>query len=170
MRAWMKRSLSLYLAIFLLSYFMIDNSKVRAKQLNQYRLPIDYLIRFSEGRVPFDSAIFKKNIKYYETVLSFLPNAAEVSSMLGFCYYYVGEGEKAIAAYENAIKQTRYFFWFHYNLRIIHFYNKNYTEAIKYFQGALKQSPRLTIGLTRISKIYLDVEQRKQLGASLDEV
>ena len=91
---------------------------------------------------------------YYEKAAEFFPQMAEVHGMLGFIYYHLGDSDKALNSYRNALRLNPYFFWFHYNLGLLYFQNGQYDKAAILFAQALKTNQGLNLKIIYNSSVY----------------
>jgi len=151
------RGFILYLGIFLLSRLMIDDNKVKegvmVRTLNRLMPSYAYLVDIEENREKPDRAKLKKYLDYYEEIVEYYPNMADAHGLLGFCYYHSGEHQKAISSYEKAIEINSRFFWFHYNLGVIHFKNSRYAMAAEALENAAATNLEHALVFIRMSEM-----------------
>lgn len=144
-----------------LSDFRVDpdevQSRARTKTLNQLMPSFDYLAEFEKGRRGLNEKRLHQYARYYKKVVEYLPGRAGAYSMLGFCYYHLGENEKAILSYKKAIALNPHFFWSQYNLAVIFFKSGRYEKSLKAVQEAVAIRPGPTLLFIRSSKIYQDI-------------
>lgn len=76
-------------------------------------------------------------LRYFQDVLARQGSSADIQAMMGFCYFHLGQKEKARGAYEQALILSPKYFPFHYNLAVIDFQEQNYSQALEGFQRAL---------------------------------
>ena len=153
-RTLLNRSLVIYLVALSVFCMTVNFNLTRLKILNYLETPLDYLFLFSEGKEPFDQHKFHAYLDYYENLAAYIPDLAEAHGLLGFCYYHLGQKNQAIRAYQKAIESKSDFFWFHYNLGIIYFKEKNYKLAAESFKKAMVLNPKDTVVLMMNSKVY----------------
>lgn len=142
------RVIILYLLLFGVSLLFVDYKSIRNKaiirNLND-NLPGDfnYLIALGgrEGDMPVDQKNLQRYERYYELVTGYLPQLADAHGMLGFSYFYLGKIKKSISEYEKAAVLNPHFFWFPYNLGVLHFLNGDYEKAANYFELAREKKP-----------------------------
>jgi len=119
---------------------------------------IDYLVETAVAHQAYDPRKLQSYVYYYEKVVAFMPQRADARGMLGYLYYQMGQEQKAIAAYEKAIKVYPHFFWFYYNLGMIHLKAERYEEAVAFFKKASAAKPEAALAFIYSSKrIYLPV-------------
>lgn len=132
-------------------------SKTKMGSLNSL-IPnsFDYLVNLS-AQEEVDANKVREYVRYYNQVVDFIPKQAGAYGILGFCYYYLGEYEKAFYAYQKAIALNPAFFWFHYNLGLIYFNTGQYAEAVKAFQKATQTRADFTLMTMSSSKVYIQL-------------
>ncbi len=86
-----------------------------------------------------------QSIRYYKNVLKVFPDSAVFHSIIGYCYYYLGNHQKAIDYYQRAIRLDRNLFGLYYNLGLIYFQDRDFPAAIENFQKAIKTTPVNTV-------------------------
>jgi len=132
--------------------------KANMKSLNQ-ALPqsFDHLIAVSEGKVKPDKKKLRDYQKYYELVVELVDGPPDAYGLLGFIYYQQGEKEKADKAYKQAILGKPEFFWYYYNLGVIHYEQKNFAEAARYLGIATNKDIGSVFKGVLSSKIYAQI-------------
>ena len=149
--------------IFTIKNLVGDYEQAKIKALNRIR-PIshDNLIAIKHKNKSPDIKDLKLHAYYYQRVTETIPRRADAYGLLGFCHYYLGETEKAVDFYQKAIEIRPDFFWFHFNLSVIHFNKGRYTKAIASAQKALgtdlKKSLAFILGSQRI---YMPVVSKR---------
>ena len=145
---------------FLVSHMIKERERVKDKAavmtVNLNMPSFDGLIEFNAGRGK-DAEFLKEYVKYYEQIIKYQPASWGSYGMLGFCYYHLGDEEKAIHSYEKAASLNPYFFWFYHNLGVIHFRNGEYEKAGEFFKQAADLDPSLTLTAILSSKVYRQV-------------
>ncbi|HBR15298.1 MAG TPA: hypothetical protein DD723_07130 [Candidatus Omnitrophica bacterium] len=151
-----RQGIVVYLLLFLLFHWIVDYERLEIKTLNRATpLSFEYLTKTAEAHESFDKKKLKEFFLYFKTVTHYRPDMADAVGMLGFCYYHLGDSQKAMEAYQKAIDLNPSFFWFHYNLGVIYFQKGRYEEAIKVLRRALKTDPLKTVEFILSSRIYL---------------
>ncbi|MDO8580873.1 MAG: tetratricopeptide repeat protein, partial [Candidatus Omnitrophota bacterium] len=92
-------------------------------------------------------------INFYQKIVDYFPEQADAHSMLGFCYYYRGDGAKALSAYKKAINNHPDYFWFYYNLGVIYFQKSDYVQAVPFLEKAIKTNPDENLRYTLSSNV-----------------
>ncbi len=116
----------------------------------------DYLVKTFQAKEAFDERKLKSYLYYYQKVAEYMPERADAIGMTGFCLYQLGKKEKAIAAYQRALKVNPYFFWFYYNLGVMYLEQGQMSKAKDMFNQAKDQQPARTLFFIKNSRrIYL---------------
>lgn len=152
------RTVTFYLILYVISNLLIDYDRIRfglkIRILNQ-SMPVSfqYLIELAEGQRKAGAEELMKYIRFYERVVVFFPDRADAFGLLGFCYYHLGLKDKALAAFFKAHQLKPNFFWYPYNLGILHMELKNIQQAAKYWQMALSADFQETLNFMNGSKV-----------------
>ncbi|VAX35579.1 hypothetical protein MNBD_UNCLBAC01-669 [hydrothermal vent metagenome] len=107
----------------------------------------EYLVETVQQKKEFDPRKLKTFLYYYQKVIEYMPNRADAIGLTGFCFYHLGETEKAMASYKKAIVSYPQFFWYYYNLGMIHLEQKQYAQAVEFFKKGLSLNPEKTMKL-----------------------
>ena len=110
-----------------------------------------------EPEKKFGANHYQAQIDYYNQVVKLAPEVADIYEIFGFCYYHLGDKGKAIASFKKAIQLERRFFWAQYDLGLIYYQNKHYSEAIKVFQKATNLPPEAAFLIIKASSIYQQI-------------
>lgn len=127
-----------FVVFFIITHAVIDFEKIKfglnLRQLN-FMMPTnyDYLLDLEKKHQPADREKIRGYIEFYLKVIEVLPERADAYGMLGFCYYYLGDFESAVKAYQEALRLKPEEFWFSYNLGAIYYNLKAYSQARVYF-------------------------------------
>ena len=151
-----RSSLIVYLIALALVMSLTDHRKVRTRILNSSRIPLQYLVEYSEGFAEFDREKFKTYIDYYDYVIKYIHNATEAYGILAYCHYQLGHEKKAKEYYREALKLNNQFFWFYYDLGLLEFKDGEYKSAVEHLERAVSLPPMLTIDLLSNSRILVD--------------
>ena len=109
-----------------------------------------------------DKPDIKKYLKFYKKVAVYMPDRADANGLIGFCYYKIGQNEKAIAYYQKAIQLNPNFFWFYHNLGVIFFKNKEYDKAANAFAKAVQTDTNKSLMYIHSSqRIYIPIYKGK---------
>ena len=134
----LQRCFILYVLAAVVFLGLINHKKVIYKTLDRWQRSPEHLIEFARGKVPFNLFRLRYDIRYYQNLIKVAPNLATAYSDIGFCYYYLGELDKAIAYHKKAISLDPKLFGLHYNLGQIYFQKGNIKEAVKSFEKAIE--------------------------------
>lgn len=151
----------LYAAVAVVGVLMFDVGDMIAtaqlKTLNRLRYPeMTEVAVFAENPQAGDFQKLEKHWFYYKKVSQFLPKETDHIGLWGFCSFYLGKYDEAVKAYKMALKQAPGFFWFHHNLGIVYYHQKNYVLAAEHFHQALASDPNLSIQFILASRrLYL---------------
>ncbi len=147
-----------YIVIAVASMYLFNTLDIldrgKAEELNEIMPSFGYLNSFNEKQGAFNQEYLDSYIAYYEKVNEFLPNQADVYSMLGYCYYHANDLEKAISFYNRAIEVNPHVFWFSYNLGVIYYKQGNYAQAVKSLQAAMDRRPEHALAFVGYSRVY----------------
>jgi len=158
--------ISLFISInFFLNY---DRHVARSQMINRL-MPVsyDYLFDLTRGKKELDKGKLKRYVRYYKKISGYYPNRADAYGMTGFCLYQLGKEGQAISSYEKAMDLNPHFFWYHYNLAMIHLKADRYPQGIQSLKNALKANAGLTLKFIQSSKmIYMPLiaERIEHLG------
>ena len=145
----------------------VDPDKVKIKamttSLDTYR-PDSFAILMKIIDVPSQDRAFalKEHVDYYEKIIRYRPYQLEAYVLLGFCYYYEGRSDEAIAVFQRAAQLNPAFFWPYYNLGAIYFNQRDYTAAVQYFKRAVLTDPLETLKTVSRSHIYMEILSREE--------
>lgn len=152
------RVLILYVIVVILfsQLFNVGNilDRAKAEELNEIMPSFGYLDTYDERQGPFDPERLEEYIHYYTKVNEFLPNEADVLSLLGYCYYYKNDIPRSVSYYQKAIKKNDHIFWFYYNLGVIYYKQKDYDRAIDYLQKAIDKKPEHALMFAGYSRSF----------------
>ena len=148
------RTGALYLAVILLFLGVVNQRGVKYKILDELRPPLDYLVLLSDGKIDPERERFAGYLRYYRLAAEVLPNNADIQGFLGFCYYHLGDLDRAAAHHEKALKLNPHFFWHGYNLGVMAYNRGDYAAAIKFFKQALNVDRKFTMLALSQSFVY----------------
>ncbi len=104
----------------------------------------DYLLEISNDPSSVEVERMKEYLRYYQAVIEFFPHISESYALLGFCYYQVGDYDKAIVLLKEAVRRKPEVFWYRYNLGVL--YGKLGEEGLSLTE--LQSSQRLNFETT----------------------
>ena len=128
-----------------------------ALTIDYFTPPFDSLNQFvaSHGRSSLNNLEEYKT--YYQRMVKRFPRIAEAHAMLGFIQYYLGEKTQAVDSLAQAVELNPYLSAAYYNLGVIYFEQKKYTQAIFYLIKVLEIPMDTTFKIIKLSKIYQDI-------------
>ncbi len=116
-------------------------------------------------------SVLSTYIDYYEAVTQVFPDKADAYAALGFSFYYMGDYEKAVKFYQEAIKRNDQIFYFHYDLGFLYLKEARYSEAAQQFEKALACDAKSSLEYVYSSKVFLPligVMTQKQKANTLE--
>lgn len=149
-----------------------NKTYLRAKmtELNLKKPAPEYLIKFVFGVDRQSPGSLSDYIKFYELISKYFPDTAEAYGMIGYCYFYLGEYQKAEEFFIQANKLMSDHFWFVFNLVMVNLKMNNIEEA-KFYLQAVNQwhddNFEKTLKDISTSMIYQDLLSKVD-GASLN--
>ncbi len=169
------------LAVFLIGLHAsrFETMKAHARQGTLKRLqPMSYDALFAMSATPnaIEEDKIKKYMRYYRKFAQYHPDQADAHAMMGFCWYHLGEINKARVAYEKAIELNPHFFWSYYNAGMLYLKAHEFEKAAQTFETAIALNSMPTMKAIVLSKeIYmpivasqlthiLDAQKRLQMG------
>ena len=121
---------------------------------------------------PLDPKTLSAYLRYFKEVARLSPQRADAVGMQGFCYYHLGQYDRAVEAYKKAIGLAPQFFGFHYNLAVVNFKIGQYAKAADELNKMLSADPRTSIAyIFSSSRIYgmIMFAQMKTLGKPVEQ-
>jgi tetratricopeptide (TPR) repeat protein len=161
-------SLTLLLLIFLFKSFQglfADWQRVKTKlyfsplnKLQPNKEVLDHLVKGIYGNQALDAQILERLKRYFILLSEYFPERSDAFGMKGLCLYYQGQIPQAEEAYQKAIELNPHFFWFYYNLGVIHMKDNNYPAAMAAFKQGLQTRPEHALYYIQTSeKVYLPI-------------
>lgn len=131
------RSSSVYILIgAVLLITLVNRDMAAIMRLNYFKSHESYPLVLATKNENFDEVKLIQALQYYKLLVQFGPQFNRANGIIGYCYYRLGEYDRAIALCERALENNPRFFWHRYNLGVIYFRTENYTKAIECFQTA----------------------------------
>lgn len=104
---------------------------------------------------PLEHKMLTAYLRYFRDVARFSPQRADAVGMQGFCYYHLGQYDRAAESYTKAAGLVPSFFGFRYNLALIHFKTGQYAKATDELNAMLSADPKISLAyIFSSSKIY----------------
>lgn len=98
--------------------------------------------------------VLKQAIEYHKTVVKLVPNSWADWSFLGYAYFFEGDWRRARICLERSYAHEEKFFWYAYDLGMIHLREGHYEQAGKYFTKAVSADFPKTLYLMHAYKAY----------------
>ena len=92
-------------------------------------------------------------LAYYHLIDREEPGTAGVYEMLGYCYYYSGDPQKAVEYYEKALTGSGSFVAL-YNLGVVYYKKEVFEKAAEYFQEAIALPEIKAAGYVMSAKVF----------------
>ncbi|MCD4781262.1 MAG: tetratricopeptide repeat protein [Candidatus Omnitrophica bacterium] len=116
----------------------------------------ELLVRATESKETPEPKELDRYVHYLEEIIEALPNRPDSYGMLAYCRYLQGQVGESKKLYNKASDLKPDFFWFNYNLGVIHFKSKEYPAAFQFMVKALDAKKRETLRYTLNSRrIYV---------------
>lgn len=151
------KMITFYFVIFLLITIFLDCSGIvergHLKALNRMLPDLHHLAEIEEGKT-IDAGKLGDARLYYQKVIEYRPQSKAAYGMLGFCYYYSGQPNKAIEAYKKAVKLNPDFFAFHYNLGVLYHQKGDFGKAVDALERAVATEFDKNIIFVTTSRFY----------------
>lgn len=156
----------LYLAGFLVFYSMVNyqdvTDKARVASVNRLMPSIDFLVDFIREEKSLSRSYMKEWVMYYRALREISGPRADVDGMLGFFSYYLGQKDRAIKYFEEAIIGNPLYLWFYYDMAVMYYEEGNYEKALEYVQLAVDRDEETTNSFLNVAKPYNDLLQPLQ--------
>jgi len=129
----------------------------QVNRMNRFKPRFVYLLKVATNQIEAEPKQIIRFIKYYELLLKNFPEQSGAYDYLGFCYYWIGDDDQAIANYQKALNRKPNSFWSAYNIGLIHYKNERYKEATEILKVALDIKLIDAFKVVRFSKVYQQV-------------
>jgi len=136
-----QRCFILYLCAGVILSLFVDSSIARLNRLNHLKQVEHSVKSFELGLIPFNAEEFRWAARYYRELLKFFPPSDLVYGNLGFCYYYLGDYERAIRAYQQAIALESHLYLYYLDMGLILFQVGEVKNAASLFDTSLNLLP-----------------------------
>ncbi len=94
---------------------------------------------------------------YYGKAIDYFPRMAELYALRGFCAYYLGDVDQSFSDYLQAVNLKPDFFWFYYNLGVLHLKREEYGKAGIFFEKALTTEMTKNVQAIYSSRVYQQI-------------
>ncbi len=113
------------------------------------------LLGLEDSRQPLSDPKIRQYLKYFQQAYSRDHSSGDSRALAGFCYYHLGQKDKARSVYQEVLNLYPNFFAFVYNVAVLDFEEGRYEEALEGFKKALAVNPAQTIGYLRGFKNFI---------------
>ncbi len=134
----LSKAVVIYFAAGLIIFVIVDSRKATMERLNLIGHWGDYPASLDKGEVSFNEQSLRMAIRYYKLVSDIIPQNGEPYSMIGYCYFKLGDNLRAIKYYKKAKIRENTHFWYDYNLGMLYLRNMNNTLAFQSFQNTIE--------------------------------
>lgn len=155
-----RRIVLLVIIVFVIFYTLVDRHLLKVKTTNFLMPEAGELKVFHSRPDIMEKGRLLSLLDYYKTLCAYTthdPEQPAPCSLAGYAYYYLGETDKAIKYYEQAIRGNPNFFWSHYNLGVIYYNEKFYDKAAEEFTLALNSPNDNAMLFMLLTKTYKDL-------------
>jgi len=136
-RMWM-----LYLVLGAVGFAAVDRDTAVLNYINNLKgVEVD-LEKFAQRKEEFKTSALREGVRYYKELLRISPFSAYAHANLGFCYFYLGDYQKAMKAYLRAVEIQPNLYSFHCDLGMICLEKKEFKQAVGFFGDCLTLIPR----------------------------
>ena len=146
-------------ASFLLKDRLVTQAQAKWIEIKSSSPSFESLLKFIFNVDRSEPQHLRDYVPYYEKLNRYFPNLTEVYGFLGYCFTYLGEREKALHFFQQAVERKPYFFWFNYDLGILYLEKRDYNRAAVFFQKALETNEDLSVQLMVNSLVYEEIFQ-----------
>jgi len=158
----LSRVVVIYLVMFLFALTCVDlkmlDMRVKTRHLNDSIPDFSDMIIFSKDFNAKNNLDWKPYKKYFELILSYMPEDNISQQLLGFVDYYSGQEQKSMALFKNSsVFNGQPLFWPNYNLGVIYYKKGMWPQAAEYLLKAISANPKLTVLLMENSIIYRQI-------------
>ncbi len=138
-----------------------EREKVKNKAMlvtiNHYRPDLSQWKSFFAGQAVVDKSFLKDSIRYYKTIVDYLPDMAEAHHMLAVCHYLLGDKQAAFVHQQTAVVLEPRFFAAWYDLGIMYYHQGQFKQSAESFHRALNILPVATLKIIETSRIYGEI-------------
>jgi len=117
--------------------------------------PMDYIWKINIRHAPVDKNLIRYYADYYENLLQVFPQSADAHGVLGFCYHYLGDDQKAKESFKKAIQGDPDYFWYYYDLAILNINDHDYHASLELLLNAIQLKPQTNIQVLAASSILV---------------
>ncbi|MFO7707025.1 MAG: tetratricopeptide repeat protein [Desulfobacterales bacterium] len=138
----------------------------RAEMLN----PEDHITMYDIGLVYYYRGRYDQAVEYLQQAIKLKPGYAPAINSLGNAYSAMGEWDKAIEAYERIIEDA-FYGTPHFalsNMALAYYNKKDFDQAERHFQEALKMNPDFINALGGLGILYIEQGRYEEAVSKLE--
>jgi len=148
----------LYIAVFCILQICINQQKVIFKTLDYLPAVPLFMVDFAQDQSrSFYFPRSLQSLRYYKSLYRLFPHEPSAISSLAFCFYYLGDYQRAADYYQKAIKFEDNNFGLHHNLGMANFRAGNYEDALEAFEVAVANPPSQKMISRKVIDPYLEM-------------
>ncbi len=136
-----RRTVFLYLVFTVVFMLTVNYESVLLSRVNQLKGIEEEVLDFLHLDAPWDEDMFYWGIKYYRKLIAMNDQVSYYYGNLAFCYYHLGEEERAMANYQKAVALEHNYYANYWDLGWIFFKQGRYEEAGQYIKNSLMLTP-----------------------------
>ena len=144
-----------------LSYLVKERDKAvitaKATKLSFHQPAFDSLAQAIISQNILSENEAKEYLNYYIQGIQDFPLLADLHYMLGITYGQIGNTKKANESLSQAAQLNPHYFWPAYNLGILYFKNKNYSNAIEWLTKAIQCPVDQSLKYTYSSRVFVQI-------------
>ena len=111
----------------------------------------------TDGDIALSEQDLNRFLSYFQSMIHREDTRIDAYAMMGFCYYHLGQKDKALAAYQEAVNLRPDFLWFQYDLGVIYLEQNQYQQAEQAFQKAFLTRQQYNLDFLKNSKIFASI-------------
>lgn len=133
------------------------DKRTKIRNLNGARPDFTMMNDFLEKKIPPQQMNWVPYQKYFELVMTYMPNDPTAAGLLGYVYYHAGQENKAIALLRMTADSGPDMFWSNYNLGVVCYKKGQFEIAINYLTRAIRSNPMVIRDYAYSSVIYRQI-------------
>lgn len=151
---FIKRWIFFYIFILLIFFIFLREERIHSQlsELNYARKADQVISSKLRNNIQPSAHALKQGIGYYEMIINVLGPWGYAYSKQGFCYYYLGDFEKALAMYDKAIELNPWDYWNYWDQAVIHWKRQKDEKAEEFFKKAIDTVPDTLHFYTKFAK------------------
>ena len=136
------------LGILFLAALGVDRDQVLINCINYEKNIVEpYLMRFETRKAAYDEETFRLAVNYYSRLARLSPESALFHAGLGFCYYYLNDSARALAAYDRAIQADPLIYSLYWDQGMILYKEGRYAGAVQLLNRSLRMMEEMMPGI-----------------------